>query len=121
MDRPSPQKRDYARHLRKNQTEAEVALWSALRGKQIDGFKFRRQATIGEFIVDFVCYEAKLIIEVDGAHHDLDQVVAYDRKRTEWLESQGFQVLRFHNADAVEDFHVVRRMIRDALSSRGNY
>jgi very-short-patch-repair endonuclease len=118
MPKLPPERRDYSRHLRKNQTEAEVALWASLRGRQIDGFKFRRQAAIGEFIVDFVCYEAKLIIEVDGTHHETDDVSEYDNRRTQWLVSQGFQVLRFRNAEVLEDFHTIRKAIRDALSER---
>jgi very-short-patch-repair endonuclease len=119
MPQLPPDKVDYARHLRKNQTEAEVALWASLRARQIDGFKFRRQAAIGDFITDFVCFEAKLIVEVDGAHHETKDVIEYDQRRKEWLVFQEFQVLRFRNAEVLEDFDSVRKAIRDALNERG--
>ena len=84
-----------ARILRKNSTDAERKLWQHLRRYQINGYKFRRQHPIGPYVVDFVCFEKRLIIEVDGGQHA--QQVEDDNARTEWLQSQGFQVLRFWN------------------------
>ena len=88
-----------ARKLRNNLTEAEKNLWYVLRIENL-GVKFRRQALIGEYIVDFVCYEKKLIIEIDGGQHAMS---ADDRIRDEWLRSQGFMVLRFWNNEVLEN------------------
>jgi very-short-patch-repair endonuclease len=89
---PSPET-DRARQLRKNLTTSEWRVWSYLKGRQMDGWKFRRQAPIGPYVVDFVCLAARLIVELDGSSHD-DLAFAYDERRQRWLESQGFKVLR---------------------------
>lgn len=88
-----------ARNLRKNMTEQERKLWQFLRKKSIDGLKFRRQYPIGNYIVDFICNEKKLIIEVDGGQHNEAQNIAYDKERTEFLESKGYKIIRFWNSD----------------------
>jgi adenine-specific DNA-methyltransferase len=95
--RVAPQER--ARELRRDSTDAERSLWRELRGRRFGGFKFRRQDSIGKFIVDFVCLERRLIIEVDGGQHA--EQVAYDTRRTAALEALGFQVLRFWNVDVL--------------------
>lgn len=82
-----------ARELRKSMTDAERRLWQKLKRRQIAAVKFRRQQPIGPFIVDFVCFERRVIVEVDGGRH-ADQA-AYDERRTCWLEAQGYRVLRF--------------------------
>jgi very-short-patch-repair endonuclease len=102
-----------ARELRKNITDKERLLWSELRGKQFGGFKFRKQAPIGEFIVDFVCFDRKVIVELDGDQHAVS--VEADKKRSEWLRSQGFRVLRFWNHEVVEDADMVMEAIWLAL------
>lgn len=84
-----------ARELRKNQTEAERAVWSQVRSRRLQGYKFRRQQSLGRYVVDFVCFEERVIVELDGRHHS--EQIAYDSKRDVWLESQGFRVLRFWN------------------------
>jgi very-short-patch-repair endonuclease len=89
--------RERARKLRKNMTDAERALWARIRRRQILDCKFRRQQPLGDYIVDFVCLEKKLIIELDGGQH-IEQE-EYDSRRTHWLEEQGFRVLRFWNHD----------------------
>ena len=86
-----------ARNLRNAQTPAEVHLWKFLRQRQIKGYRFRRQTLIGRYIVDFVCFEAKLVVELDGGVH-LEQA-EYDGLRDAWFISQGFRVLRFPNDD----------------------
>jgi very-short-patch-repair endonuclease len=86
-----------ARRLRSDMTDAEQALWRALRRRAIDGAQFRRQAPIGCYIVDFVCFERRLVVEIDGGQH-ADRM-AEDQARTEWLGQQGFRVLRFWNND----------------------
>ncbi len=85
------------RQLRKLASPMEVRLWDCLRAKRCSAFKFRRQVPIGPFIVDFVCFETRLIIELDGDSHILR--AAQDTERTEWLESKGYTVLRFTNAE----------------------
>lgn len=78
-------------------TGVEAAMWVRLRRRQVSGHKFRRQAPIGPYIVDFVCLQAKLIVEIDGPHHDFTST--YDARRQTWLESAGFRVMRFAPAD----------------------
>ena len=90
-----------ARRLRKDLTDAERRLWSILRGRRLNEFKFRRQQPIGSYIVDFVCFERKLVIEVDGSQHQ--EQVNYDEERTKWLNSQGFEVLRLWNNQVLSD------------------
>jgi very-short-patch-repair endonuclease len=85
--------RHRARDLRNNTTDAERALWRVLRGRQLQGFRFRRQVPIGGFIADFVCPQAKLIIELDGGQHA--ERSEYDAARTSRLEAMGYRVLRY--------------------------
>jgi very-short-patch-repair endonuclease len=104
-----------ARHLRKNLTDAERILWRYLRLRQLEGYKFRRQQPIGEYIVDFVCFEKMLIIEVDGGQHS--QQESYDRRREDSLEDQGFQALRFWNNQVIDEIDGVKEAIMTALRS----
>jgi very-short-patch-repair endonuclease len=104
---------ELARELRKNMTDTERLLWSKLRGKQFGGFKFRKQAPIGSFIVDFVCFDRKVVVELDGGQHAVS--VEDDKKRSEWLKSQGFRVLRFWNHEFIEDSDMVMEAIWLAL------
>ena len=94
MNRPGLQVAT-ARHNRHNLTDAERAFWRRVRYRQLGGFRFRRQAPIGPYIVDFVCFERRLVIEVDGGQHG--QAGEADRTRSDWLERNGFRVLRFWN------------------------
>jgi very-short-patch-repair endonuclease len=107
MDKPK------ARELRKHMTEVERTLWRHLRLRQFGGFKFRRQHPIGQYIVDFVCLEKRLIVEVDGGQHS--EQVRYDTERTAWLESQGFSLLRFWNNQVLEETEAVKEVIMGAL------
>ncbi len=102
-----------ARALRKNPTEAERALWRHIRLRQLEGHKFRRQQSIGSYIVDFVCLENKVIVELDGGQH-AGQVTS-DAERTAWLEAQGFRVLRLWNHEVLGDIWAVMEAIRAAL------
>jgi len=103
-----------ARRLRKNPTNAELRLWSRLRNKQLAGYGFRRQAPIGPYIVDFVCFSEKLVIEVDGGQHaGTDK----DQRRTDWLKSHGFRVLRFWNHDVLGNTNGVVDTILGILRS----
>lgn len=105
MDKLSDQKRDRARELRQTSPQAERKLWRALRDRQLAGLRFKRQVAIGPFFADFSCHECKLIVELDGDHHAETRV--YDDRRTRWLESQGYQVIRFWNEDVFTSFDAV--------------
>jgi very-short-patch-repair endonuclease len=83
-----------ARELRKSMSDAERKLWHALRAKQVDGARFRRQHPIGPYIVDFVCLERRLVVEVDGGQHTDDAHIADDARRDQWLMAEGYRVLR---------------------------
>lgn len=85
----------FYRQLRKDSTDAERALWARLRGYRLAGFKFRRQQPIGQYVVDFVCFEKKIVIEIDGGQHNEEAIKQRYRDRTAWLESQGFQGVAF--------------------------
>ncbi len=100
-----------ARSLRKNQTDPEQILWSKLRKRQLGNFRFRRQHPIGHFIVDFFCFKASLVIELDGGQHYEDSNIIYDQKRTEWLESQSLSVIRFDNNEVFENLDGVLQTI----------
>jgi very-short-patch-repair endonuclease len=102
-----------ARQLRKLATEAERRLWSRLRRKQIEGFRFRRQQPIGPYIVDFFCPEAALVLEVDGGQHAL--IEASDEARTQWLQTRGYRVLRFWNNEVLANTEGVLLTIQFAL------
>jgi very-short-patch-repair endonuclease len=96
-----------AKNLRKRSTDAERNLWKYLSSKQMEGLKFRRQEPIGKYIVDFVCYEKAIVVEVDGGQHS----EAVDSDRDIWLRSQGFNVLRFWNHDVLTNIEGVLEMI----------
>ena len=87
------------RQLRKKQTPWESEFWNTVRNRHINGLKFRRQTKIGNYIVDFLCLEKKLIIELDGGQHNFEQNVVDDKIRQSSLESQGYKILRFWNID----------------------
>ena len=90
---------DLARNLRKNMTPQERKLWALLRNNQYKNFSFRRQYPIGNYIVDFICWELKLVIEIDGGQHNQPQDIEYDQVRTNFLKEKGFRVIRFWNND----------------------
>ena len=96
--------RGYARSMRRAPTEAEERLWGALRNRRLDRLKFRRQVPIGGYIADFVCMDAKLIVEIDGTQHAES---GYDAKRDGDLRAHGFRVLRFWNDDVMRDLDSV--------------
>jgi 5-methyltetrahydrofolate--homocysteine methyltransferase len=104
-----------AKELRQKQTEAEKLLWSRLKNQHLMGVKFRRQEPIGSFIVDFINYENRLIIEIDGNPHNAVENKQNDVQRTMWLERQGFRVLRFWNGEVEHHFERVVTRIRKAL------
>ncbi|WP_409527101.1 endonuclease domain-containing protein [Rhizobium sp. P32RR-XVIII] len=110
-----PGKTAQARQLRQNETEEEYHLWSDLRARRLNGHKFARQVPLGPYIVDFLCREQRLVIEVDGFQH-ADS--ANDRKRTDWLNSHGYAVLRFWNREISRERRSVLETILAALSQR---
>ena len=100
-----------ARELRRDATDAERRLWSALRDRRLRGYRFCRQHPIGDFIVDFACTKHSLIVEADGGQHADSEA---DSRRTAWLESEGWKVLRFWNNDALSNTDgVVQTILRE--------
>ncbi len=105
----------HAKALRKDMTDAEHRLWYHLRGHRFVGAKFKRQKPIGPFIVDFVCLESRLVIELDGGQHADD--VAYDQRRDAWLAANGYRVLRFWNSEVMQELPGVLERIREVLAA----
>jgi very-short-patch-repair endonuclease len=103
----------FARELRKSMTDAERKLWRGLRMRQMHGYKFRRQFQIGNFIVDFVCLDARVVVEVDGGQH-ADETYG-DAVRDEWLRSQNFRVLRYWNNQVLYELDAVLADVARAL------
>ena len=97
--------------LRKRPTDAEQLLWNKLRQKQLEGFKFRRQQPIDHYIVDFVCFERRIVIEVDGGQHAMQK--EDDILRDTYLTQQGFQVLRFWNNEVLQNINGVLEVIKE--------
>ena len=102
-----------ARRLRRNQTDAERAVWFRLRDRRLGGWKFRRQFPIDRFIVDFFCADAHLIVELDGGQHAMQ--AAADAQRTKTLEAMGYMVLRYWNNDVMQNIDGVVEDIATAL------
>ena len=105
---------DRARQLRKNPTNSESALWSEIRRRQLGGHRFRRQHPIGMYIVDFVCLESHLVVELDGGQHQAS--VEYDSARSTYLNGRGFSVLRFWNNQVFAEIDGVKEAILLALT-----
>ena len=106
------------RTLRNNMSDAEQALWHLLRGRQISGLKFRRQHPFGDYILDFVCLEKKIVVEVDGGQHQ--ERIIEDGVRTKMLEKAGFCVLRFWNHEVLQKAEAVAEQILQAASLKEN-
>jgi len=103
----------FAKAMRRSPTEAEKILWRELRAKRFTDFKFKRQQRLGPYIVDFVCFKRRLIVEIDGGQHD--EVV--DAERTNWLEQQGFRVVRYWNNDVLGN---LKGVLSDLLERLAN-
>ena len=99
------------RDLRVKQTEAEKILWQKLRNRQINGFKFFRQCSIGKYIADFYCSELRLVIELDGSHHYEENVFEYDKIREEFMKSLDIQTIRFNNLDVFKNLDEVMERV----------
>ncbi len=106
---------DRARRLRRDMTDAEHLLWRNLRNRHFSGWKFRRQHEIDRYIVDFVCPNARLIVELDGGQHA--EMVEADADRTRRLEGMGYRVLRFWNNDVLANSEAVLGLILEAVAS----
>lgn len=104
-----------AKQLRLDQTDAEARLWYHLRAHRFLGLKFKRQKPVGPYIVDFICLEHGLVIEVDGGQHNEDQ--AYDQRRSQRLAAEGLRVLRFWNDEVLRDTDAVLEQIRLVIES----
>ena len=102
-----------ARRLRRNQTEAERRLWNCLRGRRFEGLKFKRQVPVEGYVADFLCVEAKLIVELDGGQHA--EQTGYDDKRTVALKRTGFHVVRFWNNEVMENIEGVLEELQSVL------
>jgi very-short-patch-repair endonuclease len=109
--------KEYAQKNRNHPTEAESLLWSVLSGKGIDGVKFRRQHIIGQYIADFVCLDKGLVVELDGHHHSLPPFCEDDAVRTEYLNKEGYHVIRFTNEQVIHHLDDTLEQIRAALQT----
>jgi very-short-patch-repair endonuclease len=107
--------KDTRKYLRKNLTEAELVLWEILKNKKLCGLKFRRQYSIGRYIVDFYCPSGRLIIELDGQHHFTPEGIAQDQKRDNHLKMMNLTVLRFENEDVLNNLTQVLKKIKTHL------
>ena len=107
----------YAKQNRKKVTDAENILWSYLRNKKLEGYKFRRQHPIADFVADFFCLECNLVIEVDGGYHQEIEQKQYDAGRTYVLGEFKVKVLRFANLEVIEQTDFVLNVIREHLSN----
>lgn len=106
------------RALRSNMTPAERSLWKHLRRRQLDGWRWRRQYSVGSYVLDFFCPAARLAVELDGAVHQDPARAEYDSERERWLwEAEGIRVVRFENREAMERVEVVVEAIRQSLEA----
>jgi very-short-patch-repair endonuclease len=101
------QKTKFAQYLRRHETDAERMLWSKLRSAQLNGAKFRRQQPVGNYVVDFICFDKTLIIEVDGGQHSISPGIKHDQERTEYLENEGYRIIRFQDNDVLNNIQGV--------------
>ncbi len=115
---PWPTQLGRARTLRKSQTGAEQKIWQRLRDRRFLGLKFRRQVMIGPYIVDFICLEMSIGIELDGGQHNESAVKQYDARRSVFLEAQGLKVLRYWNSDVLQNMDQVLEDIRQVVAER---
>lgn len=97
-----PYLKERRKHLRKKLTAAEATLWTLLKNQQLDGRKFRRQHSTGNYILDFYCASERLAVELDGAHHFTDEGIRYDEERTHYLNNLKIKVIRFENEEVFQ-------------------
>jgi len=106
---------EFAKNLRQNQTDAEKIIWYALKAKRLEGYKFRRQFPIGNYIVDFACPEFRLVVEIDGGQHNGNPA---DDARTSYLNDLHYEVIRFWNNDVLKNAEGVLEAISTVLCER---
>jgi very-short-patch-repair endonuclease len=114
----APSLKTRRQELRSTMTPAEIRLWQAIKHRQLNGLKFRRQHSIGPYIVDFYCPSAKLVIELDGAAHDSESAWRYDEQRTALINSLGLTVLRFENRAIMENLDGVLSVISEHVGGK---
>ena len=105
----------FARALRRNESVAEKRLWEQLRSRTMEGFKFSRQVPIGPYVADFIYRDRRLVVEVDGATHTTEDELTNDNRRTSFLKSKGYDVIRFQNDEALIGMDEVLILILQAL------
>ena len=115
-DMPNPVLLRLAREQRAEAVQAEAIIWRSVRDRRCEGAKFRRQAPLGNFIVDFVCYDRRLIVEIDGPSHQNVEQQAGDRERDVWLREQGSRMLRLPNGLVIASTELAVVRIRAALN-----
>ena len=104
-----------ARNLRNNMTEQERKLWNIIRNRNFYGYRFLRQYVIGQYIVDFICREKKVVIEIDGGQHNESENIEYDKQRTKYLENKGYKVIRFWNNDIDSNIEGVYKHLQNVF------
>ena len=107
-----------ARELRNNMTTSEILLWSRLRSKQVEGYKFRRQQPIFDYIVDFYCHEIKFIIEVDGPIHSLPEQAEYDKRREKILKTNGYTIFHLSAAEIISNLEASVSRLKDFILTK---
>jgi very-short-patch-repair endonuclease len=110
--------RKRAQQLRQTMTRTENLLWRYLKAHHVDGLAFRRQVPMQQFIADFICHSARIVVEIDGLSHDFNSRQRADRKRDQWFASQNYTVLRFTNEQVLKNLEGVIAVIRDTASTR---
>jgi len=103
--------KNFRKNLRNYSTSAEASFWTSLKNRQLEGRKFRRQHSVGNYILDFYCPKERLCIELDGAGHYTDEGIEYDKKRTKYINSLNIKVIRFENKEVFEDLKNVLAVI----------
>ena len=105
-----------AKALRKPLTPAEELFWQMVRNRNLMGLKFRRQHPVGPFVVDFYCHELKLVVEIDGDVHELENVKEYDQQREAYITELGLRVLRFKNEDVFKNAHLIEEVFKGIIA-----
>lgn len=117
-ERPTPEQRLFAKKLRTRLTDCERLMWSQLRNRGLAGLKFRRQHPCPPYVLDFYCAELRLVVELDGGQHYDDRGIEMDRLRTDYLQRQGLEVLRFSNLDVLQNLDGVLTQILRWIEAR---
>jgi len=117
QDIPRSILRRFARQQRAQAVQAETLIWRSVRNRRCDGAKFQRQVPLGNFILDFVCFERRLVVEIDGPSHAVPAQRLADETRDAWLREQGFQILRLPNELVIASTELAVARIRDAMTN----